>query len=572
MKISPYEIIPENVIITMDEAAAPPPPPPPPPPKTNKRSKKAPPPECSICCEAYNKSVRSPVVCSYEDCHYAACKTCIRTYLTNTIQEPHCMNCKKPFDDEFMFKNLNKSYCKTEYKEHRRKILFDVEVSKIPETIPAVENFIKIEEYRAINDEIRAEISKLSTDIRRLYVDIDRNVQTIYTLKEATPKKERRDFIMPCTNEDCRGFLSIGYKCEICKNYTCSHCLELIGVDKQMHHECNPDCIKNAEAIKRDTRPCPSCGTRIYKISGCNQIWCVECHVAFNWDTGKIDKGIIHNPHYYEWQKKNGDNVQVARAPQGCIAGPTWWEVTRKLSLSINKYEDYTKRYNNMNIENMNRYVCDMNRYIKNLTRLNRTVEHITNVILPEMRTKIQKLDNHEENRILYILKRITAEEFTTSIYRNTCSKKKLMETFHIYDIISTVGGDFFRTICSKETPIHSSSSIICENNDITRAQTFINGDEKVVLCNTYLKEKDTEIEGFLKYCNGEFQRVSALYNERVMEIITTTTNKNKYDFFYTRFHSAASAGADEGTATATATAATAATNEDIAGIACRTT
>jgi hypothetical protein len=37
--------------------------------------------------------------------------------------------------------------------------------------------------------------------------------------------------------------------------------------------------------------------------SNCNQVFCVLCGTAFNWNTGEIEKGVIHNPHaarYFE--------------------------------------------------------------------------------------------------------------------------------------------------------------------------------------------------------------------------------------------------------------------------------
>lgn len=33
-------------------------------------------------------------------------------------------------------------------------------------------------------------------------------------------------------------------------------------------------------------------------------MWCVQCHTAFNWNTGVIETRI-HNPHYFEWLQQN---------------------------------------------------------------------------------------------------------------------------------------------------------------------------------------------------------------------------------------------------------------------------
>jgi hypothetical protein len=57
----------------------------------------------------------------------------------------------------------------------------------------------------------------------------------------------------------------------------------------------------------KDTKPCPGCKEFIFKINGCSQMWCVQCHTTWNWDTGEIlENQKIHNPHYIEYKAKEG--------------------------------------------------------------------------------------------------------------------------------------------------------------------------------------------------------------------------------------------------------------------------
>lgn len=46
----------------------------------------------------------------------------------------------------------------------------------------------------------------------------------------------------------------------------------------------------------------------------CDQMFCVECHTAFSWVTGNIVTGVIHNPHYYEFLRKQGNGVAPRNA------------------------------------------------------------------------------------------------------------------------------------------------------------------------------------------------------------------------------------------------------------------
>ena len=131
-----------------------------------------------------------------------------------------------------------------------------------------------------------------------------------------TTNKVKREFMMCCPAENCRGFLSTSYKCGICEKYTCSECLEVLGLISETNtldiikgaHTCKPENIESAKTIKKETRPCPKCGARIFKIDGCDQMWCTVdgCSTAFSWNTGHIVTGRVHNPHYYEWLRRNG--------------------------------------------------------------------------------------------------------------------------------------------------------------------------------------------------------------------------------------------------------------------------
>jgi hypothetical protein len=43
-------------------------------------------------------------------------------------------------------------------------------------------------------------------------------------------------------------------------------------------------------------------------------MWCVDCHTAFSWATGQLVNGVVHNPHYYEFLRKQGGGVAPRNA------------------------------------------------------------------------------------------------------------------------------------------------------------------------------------------------------------------------------------------------------------------
>lgn len=126
----------------------------------------------------------------------------------------------------------------------------------------------------------------------------------------SNPKKRnfRTEFKCP----SCEiGFLNEKYVCNCCKQEFCEDCLVVL----EPNHKCKSSDKATVKMIKETTRPCPKCASRIYRISGCNQMFCTTCHTGFDWETGKIIKSNFHNPHRMEWlnslnQNQSGTFIQ----------------------------------------------------------------------------------------------------------------------------------------------------------------------------------------------------------------------------------------------------------------------
>ena len=48
----------------------------------------------------------------------------------------------------------------------------------------------------------------------------------------------------------------------------------------------------------------------ISKIDGCDQMWCIKCHIQFSWKTGQQMTGYNHNPEYFRWMRETGQVIQ----------------------------------------------------------------------------------------------------------------------------------------------------------------------------------------------------------------------------------------------------------------------
>ncbi len=144
----------------------------------------------------------------------------------------------------------------------------------------------------------------------------------IDVIAEQAKIQKRHQFVAACPKEACRGFLSSAYKCGTCEDYFCSKCRTHIGTERDPTHECDPALLATIQAILADSKPCPSCGTAISRVSGCDQMYCTQCDTPFSYKTGeRVTSGPIHNPHYFQRMAALGANAPAAADNDPCGDG-----------------------------------------------------------------------------------------------------------------------------------------------------------------------------------------------------------------------------------------------------------
>lgn len=457
---------------------------------------------CNICCDNFNNSTRTKVTCKYGTCNFQACKSCIRTYILNSLNDPHCMGCKHPFDEEFLIKNLNRSFVKTDYKVHRKEFLFQREKSRLPETMPLAENEREAREVAKDISETDKEIKALKNSLLRLHAKQNRKHDELYALRHnrSKDKEEKQKFIMPCSKEGCNGFLSIAYKCGLCKHYTCSDCLVCIGENRENpDHVCDNDLVKTANLIRASSKPCPSCGERIQKIDGCDQMWCPSCNTAFHWSNGRIDTGPIHNPHYYEYLRNNNNALHQPRNVGDVACGGIPNELNRKL-VSL-KLKDYAINLDKSKETQTHIYQNSIS-YLSNCVR---QISHSTLVTLQDYRQKRNSLQNTSHIRVRYMLNDFDEKKFKELIYRNDLARKLNVEYCNIWELFSHIGIDLLRYV----------DDIL---NKITNQSTFKN--EWVSVLN-----KIYEFNEFIKYHNGVMIHIADVYKIKTLRFRITPTH-----------------------------------------------
>lgn len=380
---------------------------------------------CSICCETINISNRKDIKCLY--CNYVACRECVTQFLLVNINEPNCMNCKKVWNREFLCNNFTKSFINNDYRDYRQQLLLDKEKALLPATQIIVEAMNNKEKLQKSLDEYLIEVSRKKQEF---YDEIKFNEAII---NGSTYNKQKKVFIKKCGVENCRGFLSEQWKCGICDTTTCNKCLELLNQEQDQEHVCKEENIESAKLISKDSKPCPKCAALIFKIDGCNQMWCVVCHTAFSWATGQIETSRIHNPHYYEMLRNMSANGEIPREPENiCNDDNTGMPDNHQIQILLQtKIND-----------------LEYNTFSKQILSITRKIFHI---LYDHPNTFQEKYDKSKrELRIKYLMNNITEEEWKKELQRKEKKYEKTLNTYQVIKTLDIIGGDIVRSIPTK--------------------------------------------------------------------------------------------------------------------------
>lgn len=158
-------------------------------------------------------------------------------------------------------------------------------------------------------------------------------------------------------------------------------------------------------------------------LCNCDQMWCTSCNTAFSWKTLKIVNGTIHNPHYFEYMRRNG---QQDRDPQDIQCGQ---EVTHRIVVNIQS---------NIRIH-MGRWRATMdpteynklNTRILDMFTLIERIPHHHNYTI--RRLQATNIFNQNRNMRLQLLrKQINETEFRIKIQRSDKAESKKRDILNI--------------------------------------------------------------------------------------------------------------------------------------------
>jgi hypothetical protein len=374
--------------------------------------------DCNIC--ASDVYLRHIIACPF--CKFDACNKCVTRFLMEIDDSnPRCMNtsCKKIWSFEFLSENFPINFHNKKYRERRASILVGREKSMLPSTQPLAAEELRRRDLNKKISEINKETLELKKKIRENTIKCR---ELKYSALEKNVEQKKEVFVRACPVEECKGFLSTALKCGMCKVYACKNCYVPKAGKFDEDHKCNPDTVATIKLLSSDTKPCPACSTPIYKIHGCDQMYCTQCHTAFSWNKGTIERGVIHNPHYYEWQRAHNNGV-VPRNPRDFVCGGM---------VDIRQVEGAVGTSLSMS------YPW--------LRHAHRVANHITHVELIRYPNAANEMDN-SDLRVCFLLNEITEVQLMSKIKQRMKKQEKDGAINMILTMFTTTMADLFGNI-----------------------------------------------------------------------------------------------------------------------------
>jgi hypothetical protein len=356
------------------------------------------------------------------------------------------MNCKVVFDYDVLKKFFSKSFIDNEYSDHLHKIWIAKDKARFQEDMEQAEKELKF-------NNLCKEISKIENELESLYkyirtCDENRFYPYQFTinqisilinenklkkakkiLSEIEIKKDEEPkikYINKCNTASCNGLLNENYECILCNVKICKECNEIIN---DSDHVCDDNTLLTMKLIKVECKKCPKidCDYSIYKIDGCNQMYCVKCHTAWDWITGKIETKRIHNPHFYE-HIRSINNGEVPRE-QG-----------------DNECGENIPNIDNLIIKMKNLKVSSIIQRI--ISHIHRLYIHVDQVILDRWTDEIGGFEyNKRRNRINLLTSEIDENEYKKSLIRYITENELSIEISNIYNSLLSILKDKLQDI-----------------------------------------------------------------------------------------------------------------------------
>jgi hypothetical protein len=242
--------------------------------------------------------------------------------------------------------------------------------------------------------------------------------------------------------------MSADYECGLCEASFCSKCHLLSEADD---HECKKEDVETVALLRQNTKPCPKCSMGIYKVDGCDQMWCTSCHTCFSWRSGNILNGPIHNPHFYEFARRNGI-LQRQPGDIPCGGFPTVFQLETTLERVRSNIRSRTDDRATLGIIEKN---------LRHASNMMRVGIHIQESTMPSIRHRLDgRARRDDEAGISYLVKKIDRKTLGVMLYKDARKEEKFRRYYQILETLTTNLAELLRQFVSGENTLEACAAL----------------------------------------------------------------------------------------------------------------
>lgn len=229
-------------------------------------------------------------------------------------------------------------------------------------------------------------------------------------------------------------------------------------------------------------------------VRNCDQIFCTQCHTAFSWRTGRRETGVIHNPHFFEWLRKNNRENHT---------------ITERLIPQCGREID---QYFVRRISDLHFFDHDERLYLTT-----RNVLHLRAVILP--RFEVYGFADNQDLRINFLRQRITEEAFQSTLQKREKARQKKQEIHRLFSMVIQCATDILYRFFEEPS--------IQDYKRLRRASRLLQDQNDQVERHEVAKQMAIACSD--QYCNEIIQL--GLYANECLSKISKTYNCRLYSF-----------------------------------------
>ena len=167
-------------------------------------------------------------------------------------------------------------------------------------------------------------------------------------------------------------------------------------------------------------------------VRNCDQMFCVSCHTAFSWDRGTIEKGVIHNPHFYQWQK-TVQATAVTQIPAVDLCNENYFPSISDLSVYQKSYDSYTEKW---------------------LFKFHQFITHLYLAVRPAYLTT-SSTDLKMEINVNYMMTAFGKTEWKKRLYEADRRQEMARDMVELIDMVYAISGERFRNFIRERDAQH---------------------------------------------------------------------------------------------------------------------